>query len=174
MTEGLGLTHGSVRVVDYDPRWEHAYRRLEAELRRKLGENLADVAHVGSTSVPGLAAKPILDVAVLLAPDASVPKLAGFTYRGDKGSNGGHLFIAELAAKTVTAHIHVIMQGDEQWQHYLAIRDRLRIDPQARADYAELKHRLAEEFPDNRGRYTAAKAEFLARLIASGDSPAHE
>jgi GrpB protein len=66
----LGLAYGRVRLVDSDPRWPGAFRRLAAELRATLGELAVAVEHIGSTAVPGLAAKPILDVAIGLAPGA--------------------------------------------------------------------------------------------------------
>ena len=97
----LGLTYGQVRLVDSDPGWPAAMERLVAELRGALGERAVAVEHVGSTAVPGLVAKPILDLAVGLAPttdpDQAVPAIErlGYQFRGDKGDSGGLLFVLE-------------------------------------------------------------------------------
>jgi GrpB-like predicted nucleotidyltransferase (UPF0157 family) len=166
----LGLSYGQVRLVPSDPRWPAAFQRLAAELRAALGEEAVAVEHVGSTAVPGLAAKPILDLAVGLAPgadpDRAVAKLAplGWEFRGDKGTEGGLLLVLEDRPAHRVAHLHVVGHGDARWRRYLALRDRLRADPAARAAYARLKQRLAARFAGDRRAYTAAKAAFIAQL----------
>jgi GrpB protein len=88
----LGLTYGQVRLVDSDPGWPRAFEALAAELRSALGEPAVAIEHVGSTAVAGLLAKPILDPAVGLAPDAEPDRVIsaierlGFVFRGDKGA----------------------------------------------------------------------------------------
>ena len=145
----LGLTYGQVRLVDGDPGWPGAFERLAAELRSALGELAVAVEHVGSTAVPGLVAKPILDLAVGLAPAADPDHVIlalerlGYEFRGDKGDTGGLLFVLEDRPAHRIAHLHVVPHGDAQWCRYLAVRERLRTDPQARAAYADLKRKCA-------------------------------
>jgi GrpB-like predicted nucleotidyltransferase (UPF0157 family) len=168
----LGLTYGQVRLAASDPGWPAAFQRLAAELRAALGEEAVAVQHVGSTAVPGLAAKPILDVAVGLAPGADPDRVIaalgrlGWRFRGDKGEEGGLLLVLEDRPAHRVAHLHLVSHGDAQWRRYLALRDRLRADPAARAAYARLKERLATRFGGDRRAYTTAKAAFIAQLLS--------
>jgi GrpB-like predicted nucleotidyltransferase (UPF0157 family) len=167
----LGLAYGKVRLVDSDPGWPRAFQRLAAELRLALGSLAVAVEHVGSTAVPGLAAKPILDIAVGLAPDADTAQVIaileplGWNFRGDKG-DAGLLFVLEDRPAHRVAHLHIVGYGDARWRRYLVFRDRLRTDPATRAAYAQLKRRLAEEFVWDRRAYTAAKDSFITGLLA--------
>jgi GrpB-like predicted nucleotidyltransferase (UPF0157 family) len=150
-----------------------AFDQLAAELRGALGERAVAVEHVGSTAVLGLVAKPILDLAVGLAsttdPDHVIPAIErlGCQFRGDKGDTGGLLFVLEDRPAHRIAHVHVVPYGSEKWRQYLAFRDRLRIDPDARACYAEVKRRLGEQFASGRQAYTAGKAAFVAGLLSA-------
>jgi len=167
----VGLAYGSVRVVDSDPAWPEIFTNLAGDLRQALGSRAAGIEHVGSTAVPGLAAKPIIDIAVLLAPHAapadviSALESAGYRFRGDKGDAGGLLFVLEDRPARRVAHVHAVADVS-QWQRYLAVRDRLRSDSTARAAYTRLKRTLAALHPDDRQSYTAAKASFVAALAA--------
>ena len=121
--------------------------------------------------MPGLVAKPILDLAVGLAstnPDQVIPAIErlGYQFRGDKGDSGGLLFVLEDRPAHRIGHVHVVPYGSEKRQ-YLAFRDRLRIDPDARASYAEVKRRLGEQFASDRQVYTAGKAAFVAGLLSA-------
>jgi GrpB-like predicted nucleotidyltransferase (UPF0157 family) len=128
-------------------------------------------------SVPGLLAKPVLDIAVRLAPDAQLDRVVealtakGFEFRGDKGAEGGALFVLSDGPEHRVAHIHVVEHDDPQWDRYLIVRDRLRSDPGARAAYGALKGRLAEQHPSDRASYTAAKSGFIADLLSERDIP---
>jgi GrpB-like predicted nucleotidyltransferase (UPF0157 family) len=156
----LGLAYGQVRLVDSDSAWPRAFERLAAELRTALGELAVAVEHVGSTAVPGLVAKPILDLVVL-----AIERL-GYQFRGDKGDTGGLLFVLENRPAHRIAHVHVVPHGGERWRQYLVFRDRLRIDPDARAAYADVKRSLGEQFAGDRQAYTAGKEAFVAGLLS--------
>jgi GrpB-like predicted nucleotidyltransferase (UPF0157 family) len=168
----LGLAYGQVRLVPSDPGWAGAFQRLAVQLRATLGELAVAVEHVGSTAVPGLAAKPILDVVIGLAPGTDPDRVIaalgslGYQFRGDKGGEGGLLLVLEDRPAHRVAHLHLVAHGDAQWRRYLALRDRLRADPAARAAYAQLKGRLAAQFSGDRRAYTAAKAAFIVQLLS--------
>lgn len=174
----LGLAYSTVEVVAYDPSWKAAATAHRDILASTLDGLAQNVEHIGSTAVPGLAAKPILDLAVRLVlgadPKAIVNRLtsAGYVFRGDKGNQGGLLFVCEPMPKVRTAHIHVAAYGDPQWDRYLATRDRLTADPSAAARYSAIKIALAQRYPDDRASYTAAKEAFLTELLS--DLPAAE
>jgi GrpB-like predicted nucleotidyltransferase (UPF0157 family) len=170
----LGLPYGEVRLAaGASTEWARAYERIAAAIREALGDAASGVAHVGSTAVPGLPAKPIIDIAVGMRPGetAVAPLRArleprGFIYRGDLGSQGGVLFVLETAPWRRIAHVHVVEYGDESWVRYLAFRDRLRRDPDARDSYARLKRTLAERLPGDRAAYTAGKDELVSALLS--------
>jgi GrpB-like predicted nucleotidyltransferase (UPF0157 family) len=175
---GLGLDYGKVQLCDSDPHWPDSFEWLAEGLRTALGVLAVAVEHVGSTSVPGLAAKPILDVAVGLAPQVgtedvvSALETAGYIFRGDKGEHGGLLFVLENRPAHRVAHVHVVAHGDAQWCRWLSFRDLLRADPTIRAEYDKLKRELADRHRDDRQAYTAAKTAFIAGLrIDDGAMP---
>ena len=168
----LGLRYGVVEVVEYRPEWMELGERLTARVAALLGSRATAVAHIGSTSVPGLAAKPIIDVAVRLVPDAVLDNLVavlsgdGWIYRGDAGDDGGQVFVSETQPWLRVAHIHAIAHDDPQFDRYLAVRDRLRANPEAVARYSALKRELARRFPADRKAYTAGKTDFITDLLA--------
>jgi GrpB-like predicted nucleotidyltransferase (UPF0157 family) len=173
---GLGLDYGTVALVESDERWREAFGQLARELRACLGDIAVEIEHVGSTAVPGLPSKPILDVAVRLAPTADLEEVIallernGFEYRGDKGELGGHLFVLEARVRHRVAHVHVVDYGDASWGQYLVFRDRLRQDADARARYAAVKRDLARAFPESRPGYTAGKAAIITAILGAGGS----
>ena len=165
----LGLDRTEVELVRSDPLWSHAYECLAAELARAVAG--AAIEHVGSTSVTGLRAKPILDVALGVArPDGGelVARLEplGLEYRGDAGGDGGLLFVLENRPAHRIAHVHAVEHGGPAWLGYLAFRDRLRRDAVARDRYERLKAELAARFPHDRASYTAGKHVFIEALVA--------
>ena len=172
----LGLTRDQVEVADSDSRWQLVFDALAAELRTALAGMDAVVEHVGSTSVPGLAAKPIIDIAVGVRGEVAIDRVIhileplGYIYRRDEGANGGQLFVVDEEGQPGhrIAYIHVVTTDDPQWSRYLRFRDLLRSNPGARSEYEQLKRRLAAEFPNDRIGYTAAKESFIESLLATG------
>jgi GrpB-like predicted nucleotidyltransferase (UPF0157 family) len=168
----LGLSDGTVSVVDHDGSWAAAYEVERAVIRSSLSEFDCLIEHVGSTAVPGLAAKPIIDIAVGAVagsePDC-VDRLqgAGFEYRGYT-PEGGHVLIRR-ADGLRTHHVHVVPADGEEWAKYLAFRDLLRRDPEARDAYAAVKKELALRFSRDRRGYLAGKDEIVAQLLARAE-----
>lgn len=168
----IGLTRGTVRIVDSDPGWPGAFEKVIGELRRALGGWTEGIEPIGSAAVPGLAAKPILDVAVALAAHTQISDVhtvltrLGYHYGGDAGAWGGHIFALEDRPDHRLVTLHAVRHDDPQWARYLIVRDRLRRDPTARRAYAALKRRLAAEYPSDRQAYTSAKTAFITDLLA--------
>jgi GrpB-like predicted nucleotidyltransferase (UPF0157 family) len=167
----LGLRRGTSVVRAYDPRWAQEFAREEPILRRALGDLVSGIEHIGSTAVPGLAAKPVLDIAVALVDPSTFAAVrqrlvtCGYEHRGDLGSEGGHVFAK--GPETARSHyLHVQEAGSTQWRRYLAFRDMLRNDPVKRDDYAALKQDLARRFPTDRRAYLAGKAAFIADALS--------
>ena len=167
----LGLNRYSVRVDDSDPAWVSEYEKTAALIRSVTPNIELQLQHVGSTSIPGLAAKPIIDVGILLTHRDSFEDLCaaltsiGLIYRGDKGPPG-ELFIREPERDFRTHHIHVYFAGDPNWEKCLTFRDRLRASAQLRDEYESLKRKLAAQHRDDRMAYTDAKTEFVNRVLS--------
>jgi GrpB-like predicted nucleotidyltransferase (UPF0157 family) len=167
----LGLTRGEVRLAPADPASPAFFDRLAVDLRAALGELTVAVEHVGSTAVPGLPAKPIIDIAVALAAHATTDAVVavlvpvGYLFCGDKGEEGGLLFVLEDSPAHRIAHVHAVGSGGRLWTNYIGLRDRLRRDAAARASYGELKRDLARQFSGDRPAYTAGKGPFISGLL---------
>lgn len=175
--DGLGLEHGIVRLERSRVEWASLARDLAGEAARGLGADAIRVEHIGSTAVPGLLAKPIVDIAVGVGRGADHEAVCrrletlGWIYRGDAGEEGGHVFILERGSGIRIAHLHVVEHEGAQWRRYLALRDRLQKDPAARAAYEQAKLALIEEHgTDNSKRaYTSGKTAILRELLGEFD-----
>lgn len=158
-----------VEVQPADSRWRWLGERLRAELDATLTRWLTGpVEHIGSTSVPGLPAKPVLDVQAAVADLDCAPAVAEAL-----AGSGWHLvppeldarpwrrFLVQAADDVRVAHLHLMVGGTERWVEQLAFRDALRADPDLRQRYARLKQELAAAHVDDREAYTAGKADFI-------------
>ena len=167
----LGLKRGTVQVVAYRPEWRELFEQERRLLQQHVGHLALDIQHVGSTAVPGLDAKPILDIALAVASASAIPLCVpplcrlGYIDRGDNGGDGGYLLVKEAAPEVRTHHLHIVTVDDPQWGNYLKFRDALRADETLRAKYAALKKGLQHEFPQDRRAYTAAKHEFIRGIL---------
>ena len=167
----LGLERGTVVLVPHDPRWSTLFARESDELNAALGSSILAVHHVGSTAVPGLCAKPILDVLVSI-PDFArgadlVPRLAalGYEFRPAEEVPDRHYF----RRRNGTIRSHHLSLAEPTSRHHivtLAFRDALRTDQGLARAYADLKVELAAEFPFDRAAYIEGKSEFIARALA--------
>ena len=169
---GLGLRE--VRLVPHDPRWAVAYRREAERLQQALGAHALEIAHIGSTAVPGLPAKPLLDVMVAIASleerGVVIPLLEriGYEHRPHDTLPERLFFIAgEPEARRVNLSLAAL--DSAFWRDHLAFRDILRARPEVATAYARLKAGLAEQYPDDRLAYTAAKGAFVASVLAADD-----
>jgi len=168
----LGVQRGTVQVVAYSPQWASLFEQERKRLSAALGSLALDIQHIGSTSVPGLAAKPILDMGVAIAAeadvDACVPLLEalGYHYEGYRGASEGYFF--NLGSQTrLTHYLHMLLIESEGWRNYLRFRDTLIAHPEIRDQYMTLKQALAVQYAADRPAYTAAKAEFIQSVLAA-------
>jgi GrpB-like predicted nucleotidyltransferase (UPF0157 family) len=171
MAEPLGVEPGTVRVVPYDERWpalfQHDARRI-ADAVAEAGLPTLVLEHVGSTAVPGLAAKPVLDIGAAHAagtdPLAYVAVLAslGYVSRGSRGLPGREFF---SRGEIRTHHLHLVELHGTHWRRLLRFRDALRADPAIRDAYAALKRALAVTYPGDRDAYMRGKGDFVAGVL---------
>lgn len=172
----LGLIRGTVMLCEHDARWMIKAQETIALLKGILGDAAVDIQHVGSTAVPGLAAKPIIDIVIgvrdLNDLDPFAEKLARQGIR-EAGQDlpGQRLFVAgDFEANTRTHHIHAVVFGSAPWNNYLRFRDCLRDSGQKRAEYEAEKRRLAALHPLDRQAYTAGKAALILRLLSEDET----
>jgi GrpB-like predicted nucleotidyltransferase (UPF0157 family) len=161
-----------VALADSDPVWADRFAEQRAVVEELLRPWLtAPVEHIGSTSVPGLRAKPVID---MLAPVGSLPLAhealpvlaeAGWLYWPDDPCAHYRLWLLRPRPEARTHHLHVIEAGHPHARALLAFRDTLRADEGLCTQYASLKDRLAEQHADNRNAYTNAKAVFVERAL---------
>ncbi|HEX3463289.1 MAG TPA: GrpB family protein [Candidatus Elarobacter sp.] len=158
-----------VVVVPYDPAWATAFALLRDRIAAVLGELAVGIEHVGSTAVPGLDAKPIVDIDVVIRHaedlDAVAARLAtlGYTRLGDLGIVGREAFRA--TRELPRHHLFVCAAGSAPLQAHLTLRDALRADPPLAASYAALKRELAERYRDDRDSYTEGKSTFITAVL---------
>ena len=159
-----------IRVAAYDPAWPRRFETERALLERVLEPWLeGGVHHVGSTAIPELAAKPILDMVAgvrnLDEARAAFEPLRREAYRHEPHRPGiAHHFVKPSLDRP-THGLHLTEPESDVWRERLAFRDALRGDPALAAKYETLKRRLAQEHPDDRQAYTAGKRVFVARVL---------
>lgn len=173
----------TIQIVPYDPDWPAAFRRLAAPLRAALGDVAVRVDHIGSTAVPGLAAKDIIDIQVTVAAlDAAalVPLLAPLGYRPRADITSDHappgwdaapeewrkLYFRAPDSQRRT-HLHARQAGRANQRYALLFRDYLRADPAAAAAYAQVKIALARLHPDDADAYYAIKDPVCDIIMAA-------
>ncbi len=158
-------------VVDYDPQWPARFERLRARLAVALADVAVTIEHAGSTSVPGLAAKPTIDILVLLSSADQLPlairRLAaiGYAHEGDRGIEGREAFANPPGAGAHDHHLYVCPPGSAQFHDQIAFRDYLRANGDIARAYGELKRDLAARFGQDRVGYTNAKADFVREVL---------
>jgi GrpB-like predicted nucleotidyltransferase (UPF0157 family) len=158
-----------VRIVPYDPAWPGLFAQLGAALRTALGAAALRIDHVGSTSVPSLDAKPVIDVQVSVASLAALDSYRiplesiGYLFRADNPDLSKRYF-RETPGQRRT-HVHVRQAGSWSEQGTLLFRDYLRAHLAQAQQYAALKYRLAEQYRDERQRYTEAKDPFIWEIL---------
>ncbi len=159
----------SIVVVDYDPSWPERFRQEEARIRAALGEAALSVEHIGSSSVPGLAAKPIVDILLVVEDSAEEPsylpalQAAGYVLRVREPDFDEHRMF-RTPQKDV--HLHVFSVGSQEIDRYLLLRNRLRENEEDRELYARTKRELASRDWASMQHYAEAKTEVIEGIIA--------
>lgn len=172
----VGLQDGTVRLVPHSAEWAVLFanerRRLMQILAPYWGDVIQDIQHVGSTSIPGIPAKPIIDIAVVVTDFAqagpaieSIQEL-GYTYLGINEVPGRHFFyLGDAAATGRTHHLHMFEESSREWRQTAGFRDYLRAHPATADAYGALKLDLAGQFAEDRPAYLAGKADFIVQVL---------
>ncbi|MGW8724773.1 GrpB family protein [Streptomyces sp. NPDC055808] len=159
-----------VHIVEYDPQWPLVFAGLADTVRRGLGSLILRVEHVGSTAVPGLSAKPVIDIDVVIPTRASMPEAVealrelGYAHEGDMGIPGREAFAAP--AGTPVHHLYVCAADSPELARHLAFRDFLRTHADSARRYDELKRDLAARYRHDRAAYSTGKTAFVEGVLA--------
>jgi len=168
-----------VKVVDYDATWIEDFKLLRNIYVNSLEDHLLRVEHVGSTAVPGLCAKPKIDIDLIIEDYSCFPEVIdeldelGYEYQGDFGIEGRESFKRKdeivpwngISSVKPPHNLYVCPEDSRELERHLAFRDHLREDDRTRKRYAELKRRLAVEHRDDREAYTEGKTKFIERVL---------
>ena len=157
-----------ITIHDYDPTWPDTFAALRDRVAPALADILVTIEHVGSTSVPGLAAKPIIDMDVVVPGSAMAEAIArlealGYTHRGDLGIPGREAFARP--ADTPAHNLYLCAPDNTALANHRAVRDHLRANPTEARAYGELKKRLAREHADDMEGYVEAKSGFILDIL---------
>jgi GrpB-like predicted nucleotidyltransferase (UPF0157 family) len=167
-------------VVPYDSEWPHAFHQLQTFLYRNLVGTYYAIEHVGSTSVPGMAAKPIIDIDIVMR-EGKFEQIknrliaAGYRYAGDRGIPGREAFDltdAGLKSALPEHHLYVCAADSAELQRHRAFRDFLIAHPQWVEKLSAHKLALAAQLGDDRDAYQAAKAPMVEEILALAEAPA--
>ena len=165
-----------IAVVDHDPAWTDWFAQLRDRIWPAVEAHAVRIDHVGSTAVPGLAAKPIIDMDVVVAEDAAVRPVIealrplGYQWRGDLGVEGRQSFKHLGDDALPEHHLYLVVDGSPAHQDHVLLRDLLRSDPDACARYAALKRRNVEVAGGDMDVYVAAKHDLVQELLARARS----
>lgn len=166
----LGLPADAVELVPYDDRWPALYESEAALLHAGLQGQISGVAHIGSTAIIGMAAKPVIDLMIaivsLRAPSLLHWSLQRYGYELQvEDPLPDRLFFVRANEGMPTHHLSACEPASEFWTTHLAFRDRLRANPQRAAEYLALKRKLCGRHPTDRASYTAGKEDFIAAVL---------
>lgn len=166
-----------IEVVPYDPAWPKAFERIAAAVNGWIGDLLIGIEHVGSTSVPGLAAKPIIDLDAVMRSSDVLPEVIerlaeqGFEHQGNLGIEGREAFRPTRDFGFMNYHLYVCAPGGSGYLEHLALRDYLRNHDAARDEYARLKQELARAHRTDIDAYVEGKTAFVRKILRQANRP---
>ncbi|MEX0271723.1 GrpB family protein [Leptolyngbyaceae cyanobacterium UHCC 1019] len=156
-----------VEVIPYDLRWQDAFVAEAKKISVALGETIAAIHHIGSTAIPNIYAKPIIDILVEVNDLAQVEarnaamEALGYEVMGEFGIAGRRYFRKHNAMGDRTHHVHIFEYGSPESDRHLAFRDYMIAHPEAAQHYSQLKRSLAAKFPNHRESYMDGKDSFI-------------
>lgn len=170
-------------VEAYNPKWAHAFNELKAAYLKHLDDSLR-IEHVGSTSVPGLAAKPIIDIDIVVKHKGDITSLIGkleelgYIHQGDMGIEGREAFKRSLEetplmyehhSKWFSHHLYVCLEDSLAFKNHMALKNYLMAHEDAVKEYSELKFALAHKYPYDIDKYISDKTPFITRILKACD-----
>lgn len=167
----LGLQRGKVQLVPYDPEWAKFYAVEEESLKELLGKKCLGVEHIGSTAIPGMEAKPILDLMVAVEAIDDYDwytdrlKQLGYEFRRDNRSDQEHILYVKGPEENRTHYLKLTTPNSDFWREHVLFRDYLINHAERAAEYQHLKQELLSQHAEDRTLYTEGKANFIKETI---------
>lgn len=167
----IGLKRGTVKLLPHNPKWADLFETEKKILLKALDGLVVDIQHIGSTSIPGIPAKPIIDISIgikSMRNSKSFIKIfedLGYEYRPEFGGPNIQLLFVKGPEEKRTHYIHLMKYNGSIWKNDLAFRDFLRGNKARAKEYAKLKEELAKKFVDDRTSYTSSKGNFIHETI---------
>ena len=161
-----------VVVLPYDEQWKQDFLKIKAELADALGQLAIRIEHVGSTSVQGLSAKPIIDIDVVIKDYTILEDVVsalgeiGYQHRGDLGIIGREAFKYDGKENLKKHHLYVCPEDSPELNRHIAFRDYLASHPEAVREYSRIKEEGAKRYPDDMERYIEHKTPFIEKIYA--------
>ncbi len=167
------IGNDKIIIKEYDPKWKKLFEEEHDVLMEAIGHYVADIQHIGSTAVPGLCAKPVIDIMVGLrrlldAQDCILP-IEGMDYEyvpEFETEFPDRRYFRKTSRGIRTHQIHVVEIGTDFWKRSITFRDHLRNNAKSATEYENLKRKLANEFENDREGYTDAKTPFIESILA--------
>jgi GrpB-like predicted nucleotidyltransferase (UPF0157 family) len=162
----------TLHLVDADPAWPARFAAEAERIGAAIGAHMVAIEHVGSTAVPGLVAKPVLDIAIAVSSEADADaciaplETLGYEHRGPHGDDPRRRYYVRDVDGRRVAHVHLYVLPAPAWNAKLAFRDALRADPALAAAYAAEKWRIARAVGWDKAAYSLAKAPFVEGVLA--------
>ncbi|WP_010240057.1 GrpB family protein [Clostridium arbusti] len=154
-------------VEDYNPNWKYEFEKIEAELRTVL-KDVISIEHVGSTSVEGLAAKPIIDIDIVIEDNFEEVKnqlgTIGYIHEGDLGISGRETFKYRNKDCLMTHHLYVCNKNNEELHRHITFRDYLRNNKKERERYSLIKKEVAAKYPEDIDSYISGKQDVILEI----------
>jgi len=166
----IGLKRGTVKLVKYNYKWKDSFENEESKLRKVFGNDLIDSQHIGSTAIPGILAKPIVDIGLIVSSfskvDRYIEKLREIGYELKKDDNRKErLFFTKGPEEKRTHYLHIGEKGSGYIEEMIIFRNYLSKNKDAAEKYSELKEELASKYEDKREIYTQKKEDFIKKII---------
>lgn len=174
-----GIVMREIIIEDYNPQWKIEFEELKKVFADHLKDLIIDIEHVGSTSIEGLCAKPILDIDIVINTYDTLPEIInrlkdlGYFYEGDMGIEGREAFGREKdnvpysknKSLWMEHHLYVCPQDSRELKRHIAFRDYLRQNPEKAKEYADIKINLAKIFRNDRESYWRMKTDFIEGIL---------
>lgn len=163
-----------MKLTSYTNQWAATFQEEKERILSVFGNSPLDIQHIGSTAIPGIASKPIVDIMVLLPSIQDASKYLdslhnlGYTYSKERSSTERHFF---TKGSPVTIHLSLTDRSTPYWDRQLAFRDYLLTHSDVAKEYAALKHSLIEKYPSGKDEYSYGKSEFVAAVLEKAGFP---
>jgi GrpB-like predicted nucleotidyltransferase (UPF0157 family) len=171
----IGLRRGTVQLKEHNPIWIKLFEKEKQMLLEHFPNQILEVSHGGSTVIPTIPAKPIIDIFAIvpsLKKAENIRKMLeslGYHYRGNEGIPERILY-AKGEEENRTHHLHLVERESDEWETHLLLKNYYLRHPEVAQEYATLKRILAEKYPNDRESYTEGKQKFVKSVIARAKS----